>query len=184
MAYTLQTGREAMEERLTFVANNIIETIDGLNTYLKGDKKEILKGNTKNDTTDFLLEGEAGKGYIEIAIRNKEAKSLAQLWVKGVEIDWSLLYEEGHQPDKISLPTYPFARERYWIPEIEGTSSLNSPKSKLHPLLHSNKSDLSEQKYESIFTGNINEASHIIQSKTPKTKGCYSKSFRVLWQTP
>jgi len=39
---------------------------------------------------------------------------LAQLWVSGVEIDWQLLYGNP-KPQRISLPTYPFAKERYWI---------------------------------------------------------------------
>src|SRR5262249_25588890 len=37
--------------------------------------------------------------------------------VKGLVVDWTRLYEAG-PPRRISLPTYPFARERYWIPEV------------------------------------------------------------------
>ncbi|MEM6602177.1 MAG: SDR family oxidoreductase, partial [Verrucomicrobiota bacterium] len=103
-----------------------------------------------------MLEGEAGRSYIETAIKKKESQSLAQLWVKGVAIDWHLLYEEGYKPNKISLPTYPFARERYWIPtrEDEERAMLSLKKSQwLHPLIHSNESDLLEQKYLSVFSG-------------------------------
>ena len=39
---------------------------------------------------------------------------LLELWVKGVELDWSKLYGDV-KPQRMSLPTYPFARERYWI---------------------------------------------------------------------
>ncbi|NER48373.1 MAG: acyltransferase domain-containing protein [Symploca sp. SIO1A3] len=40
-------------------------------------------------------------------------RSLAQLYVRGVRIDWSGFYQGyGHQ--KVSLPTYPFQRKRYW----------------------------------------------------------------------
>ncbi|MBW4611876.1 MAG: SDR family NAD(P)-dependent oxidoreductase [Desmonostoc vinosum HA7617-LM4] len=40
--------------------------------------------------------------------------TLGQLWLAGVEIDWSQFYR--HQRcDRISLPTYPFERQRYWI---------------------------------------------------------------------
>jgi polyketide synthase PksN len=46
--------------------------------------------------------------------RGKYEKLLA-FWVKGLMVDWKLLYGE-HLPRRISLPTYPFARERYWIP--------------------------------------------------------------------
>jgi acyl transferase domain-containing protein len=37
-----------------------------------------------------------------------------QLWCAGVAISWSQLYA-GERRRRISLPTYPFERERYWI---------------------------------------------------------------------
>ena len=41
-------------------------------------------------------------------------KTLGQLWLKGVEVDWASFYDQ--QPCQIvSLPTYPFERQRYWI---------------------------------------------------------------------
>lgn len=40
---------------------------------------------------------------------------LLDLWVKGLSFDWGMLY--GTQtPVRISLPAYPFAKERYWAP--------------------------------------------------------------------
>jgi acyl transferase domain-containing protein len=36
----------------------------------------------------------------------------------------SRLYGEGGRPRRISLPSYPFARERYWIPAAEGNIEL------------------------------------------------------------
>ncbi|HEY0603583.1 MAG TPA: SDR family NAD(P)-dependent oxidoreductase [Herpetosiphonaceae bacterium] len=40
--------------------------------------------------------------------------TLGQLWQSGVEIDWPAVHadEERH---RVSLPTYPFERQRYWI---------------------------------------------------------------------
>jgi len=39
---------------------------------------------------------------------------LLELWVQGVSVQWERLYGED-MPRRISLPTYPFAKERYWI---------------------------------------------------------------------
>ena len=40
-------------------------------------------------------------------------EALANLYVKGYDLDWNLLHqEEAHR--KVGLPTYPFAKERYW----------------------------------------------------------------------
>ncbi|MHC5761410.1 type I polyketide synthase [Nostoc sp.] len=41
-------------------------------------------------------------------------EKLGQLWLFGVEIDWSVFYTE-EQRHRLPLPTYPFERQRYWI---------------------------------------------------------------------
>lgn len=47
-------------------------------------------------------------------IQRKELAKLAGLWVKGLTLDWNNFYIDSN-PKRISLPTYPFAKERYWI---------------------------------------------------------------------
>src|SRR6185312_8177345 len=62
------------------------------------------------------------------------------------------------QPRRISLPTYPFAKEHYWL-ELETTEDSDRVLSnaryhgQLHPLLHENTSNISELSYRSMFTG-------------------------------
>jgi len=41
-------------------------------------------------------------------------QAIARLWEKGLTIDWSAL-QEGGTRQKISLPTYPFERQKYWL---------------------------------------------------------------------
>ncbi|RQO64205.1 hypothetical protein DBR43_33120, partial [Pedobacter sp. KBW06] len=156
IAYTLQIGREAMEERLAMTAGNLDELKAKLSTYLEDAAGDFYTGNIKKDQDGFVLEGEAIEAYISAAIAGKEAASLGQLWVKGAEIDWSLLYQgAGRKPEKIGLPTYPFARERYWLPDglVSSVKASGHVGGKLHPLLHRNESTLNDQKYISIYTG-------------------------------
>ena len=40
---------------------------------------------------------------------------LARLWVRGLNVDWSAMYGT-QRPRRVALPTYPFARERHWLP--------------------------------------------------------------------
>jgi acyl transferase domain-containing protein/thioesterase domain-containing protein len=40
--------------------------------------------------------------------------TLGQLWLSGVQIDWSGVYAHEHR-HRVPLPTYPFERQRYWI---------------------------------------------------------------------
>src|SRR6185295_1708787 len=43
---------------------------------------------------------------------------LLELWVKGLPFDWQRLYGDA-TPRRISLPTYPFAKELYWIEGVQ-----------------------------------------------------------------
>ncbi|MGI8773069.1 MAG: amino acid adenylation domain-containing protein [Acidobacteriaceae bacterium] len=65
--------------------------------------------------------------------------ALAQLWMLGAEPDWGRIFavEEGHRPQRVSLPTYPFERKRYWVeaPPSSGDPALEaspSPSEALH----------------------------------------------------
>lgn len=126
LAYTLQVGRESMEERLAFIVSNKEQLIDYLKKYISDNNSSnmiyegnIRKGNTK---AQLIIGGRAGKEFLKIVIEDKEYEKIAQLWISGVDIDWNLLYSENSMR-RISLPTYPFAKERYWIPLKNSTKS-------------------------------------------------------------
>ncbi|WP_136669437.1 type I polyketide synthase, partial [Flavobacterium sp. H122] len=112
IAYTLQIGREPMDERLALVVSDVDELLQKLVAYQDGKSTDMFRGNIKEDKEDVLLEGDTGNGCHQTAIKNNDSKSLAQLWVKGVLLDYSLFYPDN-KPNKISLPTYPFNTKRY-----------------------------------------------------------------------
>ena len=124
IAYTLQTGREAMEYRLAIVVRNKQELISGLNAFLQSQKKDeyrsdsisIFTGNKENDYPVIrnILSGEAGEAVLEIFLAKRNLEKLAEYWVKGFDVPWVSLYE-GKKLRKISLPTYPFEKRRCWI---------------------------------------------------------------------
>ncbi|MEK8021504.1 MAG: SDR family NAD(P)-dependent oxidoreductase, partial [Candidatus Parabeggiatoa sp.] len=160
LAYTLQVGRDAMVERLAMVVESFEEAKHKLTQYVQGQTEiegfyqSNIKAN-KVQSSDMLIAGEAGEAFMRVVINNKDFSKLGQLWVSGVEIDWQLLYP-NQKPQRVSLPTYPFARERYWIPTSESkhqTVEKHSQITKLHPLLDSNTSTLKEQKFTTQLTG-------------------------------
>jgi acyl transferase domain-containing protein len=62
-------------------------------------------------------------------------KALGQLWKAGVQIDWRGFYR-AERRRRLSLPTYPFERKRYWIdtprreevsPAVSNAVAINDP---------------------------------------------------------
>ena len=47
-------------------------------------------------------------------------ETLGQLWLAGQPVRWKQLYSDG-QPARISLPPYPFERQRHWIEKRSGS---------------------------------------------------------------
>ncbi|WP_431784923.1 SDR family NAD(P)-dependent oxidoreductase, partial [Streptomyces chumphonensis] len=62
--------------------------------------------------------------------------SAAELWTRGVDIDWTAVYA-GRSTQRVDLPTYPFQRERYWLEEPAGASDVSGAglAAAGHPLL-------------------------------------------------
>ena len=88
--------------------------------------------------------GEDGRGDGVVAtLRRGEstperfAVSLAEVWVRGVDVDWPALFR-GAAAARVRLPTYPFQRERYWIDSSAGgtgNAAAAGQDSAEHPLL-------------------------------------------------
>jgi len=159
LAYTLQVGREAMEARVAFVATKLSELTLKLRAFINGDKivENCWRGHVKHNREAIELLG-CDRDSLELVhkwILKGNVKKIAELWAKGYAMDWELFYRHT-KPQRISLPTYPFAMERYWVPDMEGNSIRTTStvvSSSIHPLLHKNTSDFYEQRFSSVFTG-------------------------------
>ncbi|ATQ76795.1 hypothetical protein CR152_21450 [Massilia violaceinigra] len=99
LAYTLQIGRDAMDHRMAVVVSSLPELTQRLRAFGEGASTGIHRGRVQRSKP------EAASGDLE---------SLADGWVKGADVAWSELHPHG-QRRRVSLPSYPFARERYWI---------------------------------------------------------------------
>ncbi|WP_313918649.1 type I polyketide synthase [Tahibacter sp.] len=124
LAYTLQTGREAMDHRLGLLVVTLAELREKLQRYLAGDtdidecyrgetrkNREALAGLNNDPDADSLVDRWFEKG--------KHGKVL-ELWTRGLSLDWSRFYGERSSycksiPKRLGLPTYPFARDKYWF---------------------------------------------------------------------
>ena len=126
LAYTLQVGREAMEERLAVLAGSIGEFEKKLQEFME-DREGIIdlyRGQVKrNKETLAVLAADAEMAQtIDAWVGKGKYSKLIDLWVKGLVFDWNKMYG-AVKPQRISLPTYPFAREQYWLPNLDTKAS-------------------------------------------------------------
>ncbi|QMU65949.1 MAG: SDR family NAD(P)-dependent oxidoreductase [Flavobacteriaceae bacterium] len=149
IAYTLQTGRESMAERLAIVTQNLNDLKEKLTRYLNEEETEtVYYGKFKNNKSELP---DSQKALVKEAIKKRDLHNLAKLWIKGQKPNWELLYSK-QKPKRIALPTYPFVKKRHWLQHKQDTLN-GSAKKKIHPLIGSNTSTLSEQKFTTVFTG-------------------------------
>ena len=177
IAYTLQVGRDPLSHRLALVVSSVTELERALLDFAQGVKtgagyyvgQVLRKKNTNRDTDQNSPSPESLKAMF---IKG-ELHQLAAQWAQGVDIDWDEFYHslrhQGKSPRRIPLPTYPFLRQRYWLPESgtrrnTGTAALTA--GHLHPLAQQNTSDILAHRFSSVFTGDeffLND--HVVMGK-------------------
>ncbi len=154
VAYTLQIGREAMESRIICIVQDADELRTALETYCAGhDRIEgCYRGRVeKNKGADGWSDDEVQE-LVAIWLRNRQLPSLAKAWAKGFSIDWGLLHGDA-APHRISLPTYPFAKERYRLGPAAKAVGAATPGDIMHPLVHRNNSGFSGLRFSTRLTG-------------------------------
>jgi acyl transferase domain-containing protein len=126
IAYTLQVGREPMDTRIAVIAESQRDLCRQLDCFVEKGYAEAAADtffdNIDSTSASHLIqdfaEGHFGKDFIELVAAHKDLRKLALLWVAGIDIAWERIHKERHVR-RVSLPTYPFERQRYWI---SGTS--------------------------------------------------------------
>ncbi len=84
----------------------------GPGTTLLGMGRRCLEGESQA----WLPSLRKGRGDWEQVL-----ESLAGLYVRGVVVDWTG-FDRDYPRRKLTLPTYPFQRERYWLPRRRGAA--------------------------------------------------------------
>ena len=149
LAYTLQVGRDAMEERLGFVAESTAQAAQLFEAFAAGERPEgLFAGRVRRHKA---AADEAAPGP-----RAEDPVALVRAWVEGAEIDWrttALAPAAGAR--RVSLPTYPFAPDRHWVEagEAHAVAGSGHGAAALHPLVHANVSTMKLQRYRSRFGG-------------------------------
>ncbi|WP_370374956.1 SDR family NAD(P)-dependent oxidoreductase [Streptomyces laculatispora] len=158
IAHTLQTGREAYEERLGLIAATTGELTGKLRAFLDGEPgiTGLYRGRVeRRQGTLAVFTADADQTRtLDAALAQRAYGELLQLWTSGLVVDWSKLrHASAAAPRRISLPTYPFQGERHWLADGTATPRGRAAPAQLHPLVHVNSSTLHGQRFTSVYTG-------------------------------
>ncbi|MBI4649860.1 SDR family NAD(P)-dependent oxidoreductase [Candidatus Desantisbacteria bacterium] len=191
IAYTLQVGREAMEERLALIVSSIQDLKEKLSQYAQGAEhiENVYRGNVKANKgiSELLDGGEEEHAFIRRLIAVKRISKLAQMWVSGVNIEWKLLHEL-QTTRRIALPTYPFAREKCWIPKIEQAAVIASNKqvqvTESSNLIHNNYVKNFEQEqsiipHQIVKNTNLENTEVLFTATSEYFKNVFSSALKI-----
>jgi hypothetical protein len=98
---------------------------DGLTTLMAGSESALMEvgpGKTLLSFAKRILSKDHTSPLVASLRQRQEQtndltmlmQSIARLWVNGVEVEWSGLHDHERRL-RVSLPTYPFERSRFWL---------------------------------------------------------------------
>ncbi len=122
LAYTLQTGREAMEERWATQVGSFVQLENKLITLIHDEQAApgVYRDTLQPACENWEQDGSQNTYY--------SPEQLMALWVKGATVNWLQLHQDGdkpvYRPQRISLPVYPFAKKTCWFSKPSHTPSM------------------------------------------------------------
>jgi acyl transferase domain-containing protein/NAD(P)-dependent dehydrogenase (short-subunit alcohol dehydrogenase family)/acyl carrier protein/SAM-dependent methyltransferase len=182
VAFTLQAAREALSERAALVASTAAELQDLLHQLASADgapvPNRLFRGTVGDAGLAQVLGGEEDAAeLIGLWIAKGKLGLLGQYWAGGGALDWQRLAPRGRL---LSLPGYPFARERHWFTTAPATAAPARPVAQLHPYVHRNVSTLREQAFASDWTeSHPLVADHRVQGKAILPGAAYFEMMRA-----
>ncbi len=125
LAFTLQTGRDAMACRAAVVADD---------PAVLGEALTALAEDRAVPPGVWVSGGEPPDPSVSLrkASRGERLGRLAAAWAAGAEVDWAARWRGKKTPRPLRLPTTPFVRERFWFAAPVASAAPAAPPT--HPL--------------------------------------------------
>ncbi|MFJ4269252.1 SDR family NAD(P)-dependent oxidoreductase [Streptomyces coelicoflavus] len=114
IAWTLQTGRMALEERLAFAVSSLAQARERLAAF---STDPAAQGPWHRGTVrpDRPADAPAVRAALDAWTRQGSPEDLLAEWADGADVAWEHAWPAGGAVRRIGLPGYPFARERCWF---------------------------------------------------------------------
>ncbi|HZI57665.1 MAG TPA: condensation domain-containing protein, partial [Verrucomicrobiae bacterium] len=176
LSYTLFVGRMHMACRLSCVARDQKELIQFLEQWMAtGAASQVYTAEIQESRIRENVSLKKFGNYCIQECRNatdaasylENLAAIAELYVKGYSLDYRALFSQDSR--RIPLPTYPFARESYWVdtsgvvrtqttPVVTIPRPLSHPNTPSRPLPHANTPKRSLPDDSFTFTSQEQEA--------------------------
>ncbi|MGP3987807.1 SDR family NAD(P)-dependent oxidoreductase [Streptomyces sp. 3N207] len=141
VAWTLQVGRMALDERLAFAATTMADARARLESFLAGTDAANadetargpaawVRGTVGPGRQAPTAAGEAAlRGAVTAWTEHGEHDELLRLWAHGATVHWEDLSPAGPPARRVGLPGYPFAKDRCWfdLDPADGTEPRRAP---------------------------------------------------------
>ncbi len=146
------TGQPASDEEICtadYWTRHVRQTVrfkDGTQWLHTQNTKTFLElgpDTTLTTTTSICLDTGGGESVVSVPLLRRERPevegvldALAEVWAHGVDVDWRALFA-GSGAHSVTLPTYAFQRERFWLLPSSGPGDISASglSSAEHPLL-------------------------------------------------
>ena len=98
LAWSMQTGRVPMAERVVVLPGGREELCRALRTTAAGEPHPLVASTTQTG-----------------ALADHPKNDMVRRWLAGEAIDWAGLWSGGDMPRRVPLPPYPFAGGSHWL---------------------------------------------------------------------
>ncbi|MBO9489818.1 SDR family NAD(P)-dependent oxidoreductase [Endozoicomonas sp. G2_1] len=116
LAYSSQLGRIEMSARLAILADDVPSLLMTLNDITQQRASNLYwQDDLERFSSDVsIFNDEVGSTFIQQLLDSGSLKKLAQMWVRGIDVDWRMLWQD-ERPKICAFPSYVFNRKRFWL---------------------------------------------------------------------